>query len=83
MGYEKAFLIQNTYPIINKYIKNEYIDSKTDIPVKIDRKTEIELLAKAKHVLALQRKGINLIFSGVLLIEQKLLNSLAALTIGQ
>lgn len=61
-------------PIIDSYIKNEYIDLAADIPVRIDGAFENELIEKAKRVLALQRKGINLIFPDVLNIEAKLLN---------
>lgn len=55
------------------YIKNEYIDSKTKIPVRISGMLEKELQVKAKRVLALQRNGINLIFPDVLAIEKELL----------
>lgn len=74
LGHEKAFLIQNMCPITDKYIKNEYIDSKAAVPVRIDGKTETELVAKAKRVLALQRKGVHLIFPDALQIEQELLS---------
>ena len=74
LGYEKAFLIQNMCPATKKYIKNEYIDSK-NIPVKIDGALENKILLKAKKVLALQRKGVNLIFPDVLKIEQELLKN--------
>lgn len=73
LGHEKAFLIQNMCPITEKYIKNEYIDSKAFTPVKIDIKTEKELIAKAKRVLFLERKGVHLIFPDVLSIEKALL----------
>lgn len=74
LGHEKAFLIQNMCPITSDYIKNEYIDSAANVPVQVDGVFEHELLEKAKRVLALQRKGINLIFPNVLDIEAKLLN---------
>ena len=74
LGHEKAFLIQNMCPITEKYIKNEYIDSKASVPVRIDGKTESELVTKAKHVLTLERKGIHLIFPHVLEIEKELLS---------
>lgn len=74
LGHEKAFLIQNMCPITSEYIKNEYIDSAANAPVRVDGVFEHELLKKAKRVLALQRKGINLIFPNVLDIEAKLLN---------
>lgn len=73
LGYEKAFLIQNMCPITANYIVNEYIDKRTNVPVQVDGDFEAELLDKAKRVLALQRKGIPLIFPDVLTIEAKLL----------
>lgn len=75
LGHEKAFLIQNMCPITIQYIKNEYFDSKANIPVRIDGALERELLEKAKRVLALQRQGHKLIFPDVLSIESKLINS--------
>ena len=74
LGFGKAFLIQNMCPITEKYIKNEYVDSRASVPVRINKRFETELINKAKKVLALQRKGINLIFPDVLKIEKKLLN---------
>ena len=73
LGFEKAFLIQNMCPITEKYIKNEYIDSRASVPVRIDGRFEAELISKAKRVLALQRKGVKLIFPDVLKIEKELL----------
>lgn len=77
LGYEKVFLIQNMCPVADKYIKNEYIDSSTDKPVRIDNILEQELLSKARKVLALQRKGAKLIFPDVISIENKLLKEIA------
>ncbi|NCC16797.1 MAG: hypothetical protein EOM28_10680 [Clostridia bacterium] len=74
LGHEKAFLIQNMCPIMPQYIKNEYIDSQAGVPVRINGIFERELIEKAKRVLALQRKGVKLIFPNVLDIEAKLLN---------
>ena len=73
LGYEKVFLIQNMCPVTEKYIKNEYMDSRLLIPVRIDGRLETEIISKAKKVLALQRKGIKLIFPDVLKIESELL----------
>lgn len=60
-------------PITDQYVKNEYIDSRANIPVRIDHIFEKDLISKAKRVLALQRKGIKLIFPDVLAIEAKLI----------
>lgn len=62
LGHEKAFLIQNMCPITEKYMKNEYLDSAANIPVRVDGRLEKELKDKAGKVLALQRKGAKLIF---------------------
>ena len=75
LGHEKAFLIQNMCPVTQAYIKNEYIDCVANVPVRIDGVFEKELVAKAKRVLALQRKGISLVFPDVLAIESKLLKN--------
>ena len=72
LGHRKAFLIQNMCPITPKYIKNEYIDGVANIPVRISGTLEKELTDTAKRVLALQRKGIPLIFPDVLKIEKEL-----------
>lgn len=74
LGHEKAFLIQNMCPITSKYILNEYCDATANVPVRIDGKFEQTLIEKARRVLALQRKGVKLIFPDVLSIEAKLLN---------
>lgn len=74
LGHEKAFLIQNMCPITPQYIKNKYIDSQANVPVRLNGVFERELIDKAKRVLALQRKGVKLIFPDVLKIESKLLN---------
>ena len=73
LGHEKAFLIQNMCPITLKYMKNEYIDGKLNIPVRINGALEKEIKEKAGKVLALQRRGFKLIFPDVLLIEKMLL----------
>lgn len=72
LGHEKAFLIQNMCPVSMEYIDSEYMDVNM-IPVRIAGNFERELISKAKKVIALQRKGVKLIFPDVLSIEQKLL----------
>lgn len=69
LGHRKAFLIQNMCPVTPQYISSEYTDSVSGSPVRIDINLEEELSSKARKVLALQRKGIPLIFPDVLKIE--------------
>ncbi len=73
LGHEKAFLIQNMCPATPEYIKNEYFDSKANIPVRVAEPLEKELISKAKKVLVMQRKGYKLIFPDVIKIENELL----------
>ena len=73
LGHEKAFLIQNMCPITKQYINNEYMDPNGNIPVRVNGLLAKELITKAKKVLALQRKGVNLIFLDVIKIEKELL----------
>lgn len=73
LGHEKAFLIQNMFPITQDYMKEEYIDSNSNVPVRINGAFETQLTNKARRVLTLQRRGFNLIYPDVLSIEQKLL----------
>lgn len=75
LGHEKAFLIQNMCPASRNYIKNEYLDSRANVAVRIDGVLERELLTKARRVLALHRRGIRLIFPDVLEIERQLLQN--------
>jgi hypothetical protein len=74
LGYQKAFLIQNMCPLINKYVKNEYMDSNF-VPVQLDGAFEKKLVQMGKMVLSLERQGKKIIFPDVLAIEKKLLSS--------
>ena len=73
LGYEKAFLIQNMFPISNKYIKELYLHNNN--PVKVDKRLETELIKKATKVLQLARGGRKVIFPDVFAIERKLLEN--------
>lgn len=77
LGHEKAFLVQNLCPVTDEYILNEYIDLAANVPVRLNGAFEQRLIKKASKVLALQRRGIKLIFPDVLQIEQKLLKQIA------
>ncbi len=72
LGREKAFLIQNMCPISEYYVREEYCNK--GVPVRLDRKTEKEITAKAKKILKLTRKGIKILFTNVLAIEETLLD---------
>lgn len=76
LGYEKAFLIQNMFPIIPYYIEKEYIDKRDNKRVSINNLLQREIDRKAKKVIELQKNGVNLIFPDVIKIEKELLKNI-------
>lgn len=78
LGYEKAFLIQNMFPVIDKYIHNEYIDDYSKTPITVDGRFQSFLIQKAKNVLFLTRQGNKyLVFPDILKIEKELISMLS------
>lgn len=75
-GDKKAFLVQNMFPVINKYINNIYIDKNKSTPVSIPLKLQSELNAKIRKALRLYRKGTKIILTMVLDIEKYLIAEL-------
>lgn len=75
LGYERAFLIQNMFPITIDYIAEEYLD-RDEKPVLI-RKDQAEEIAKlVREVLLLTRQGKKIVFPDILSIEVRLLETL-------
>ena len=67
LGREKAFLIQNMFPVTDKYINNRYIDPNTQNPVTIAPTTERDVLNNAREVLKLVERGYSfIVFSDIL-----------------
>ena len=68
-----AFLIQNMFPVTEKYIENQYIKNKVEITV--SNKLKNEIIYKANKVLNLYNHGMkNIIFPNIDDILKKLLN---------
>jgi hypothetical protein len=79
MGYEKAFLIQNMFPVTDKYITSVYIDRNTNNPVTIDPLIEKNILASAHDILKLVLHGhTRLVFSNIIETRTELLAELQA-----
>ena len=75
LGQERAFLIQNMFPIIEEYIADEYIQMPNRNPVMIAETSSKELLEKFKTILALVKHGkSNVVFPNILKIRELLLN---------
>lgn len=74
LGHNSAFLIQNMFPTTAKYLENLYVNSKDNVPVRVDGAFEAKLLKSARRVIFLVHKNIQgLIFPDVLAIEKALL----------
>ena len=72
LGHNKAFLLQNMCPITDTYIKNEYMDTISGLPVRIDGAQEKKLIIATKKVLNKHKHGTKAIFPNVDIIAQKL-----------
>lgn len=76
LGLERAFLIQNMFPIIKKYILNQYFDNNNQ-EVRISENSEKDIIYRAQKVLNLHRHGINIIFGDIDTIYRGLKEELA------
>lgn len=73
LGNERAFLIQNMFPITEKYIADEYRQNSTGNPVMISEISAKEILEKFKRILALVKQGHkHFVFPDVLSIAERL-----------
>ena len=64
-GKDNVFLIQNMFPIIEKYVESKYMYGNNPIEITYSLQEEIE--SKANKVLSLDRKGYtNLVFTNIL-----------------
>ena len=70
----RAFLIQNMFPIIEKYIQEKYIRNNIDVEITYKLKKEIE--RKAKFILSLAEKGSKVVFTDINKIREILLDEL-------
>lgn len=74
LGRKKAVLIQNMCPVTQEFILNEYNDPHGK-PVQLCEKVRKRITHKAKKVLVLHRKGVDLLFGDVLKIKKELSRS--------
>ena len=60
LGRKRAFLVQNLFPVSEKYITSIYIDKQTGKPVEMDHRIEGELRAKARKKIDKASKGVKI-----------------------
>lgn len=72
---DRVFLIQNMFPIIEKYVSDTYV--RNNEPVKISYQLQKEVEAKANKVFSLVRKGKRgLVFPDIISIRKLMLEEL-------
>ncbi|MCM1107040.1 MAG: hypothetical protein NC355_08860 [Blautia sp.] len=69
-GKDNAFLIQNAFPIIGKYL--DHVHTIEQKPITIHNKLNKELTVNLREVLALHRQGIHLIFPDIDYIQKEM-----------
>ena len=73
-GQPRAFLIQNMFPVTEKYVIQEYTDKNSLTPVTTTASTQRDVILKARYALRLLEKGqVNLFYADVLSIRQQLI----------
>jgi len=76
LGKQAAFLIQNICPVTQAYIREVYVD-KNGIEIQIDGRIAQDVIANAREVLAITKRGARIIFPDVNAIHKVLLEQLA------
>ena len=73
-GKESVILIQNAFPTIKKYVKSKHtIDGKH---VRISTAVQREIIDNFQYMLSLKKEGLNLFFTDIDSIKEKMLDDL-------
>ena len=75
LGKQAAFLIQNMCPVTKRYIREIYTD-KNGVEIQIDGRIAQDVIANAREVLAITKRGARLIFPNVNAIHKALCKQL-------
>ena len=68
LGAEKAFLLQNMFPVDEKWIECEYVSN--GIPVRTENNFAAYLKKTASNLIALERRGIKVVFPNIVAMEK-------------
>ena len=71
---DSVILIQNAFPTLEKYI--DHIHTIDGIPIKVREEVEKKIVANLNYMFSMKKKGINLFFSDVDKIKEKMLDEL-------
>ena len=79
-GQDNAFLIQNMFPVIEKYVDHEHTIG--GVGVTIHKELSQTIISNAKEVLSLHKRGYRLLFPDIDRIYRLMTNELYATTAG-
>lgn len=74
MGTEHAILLQNSFPILEKYI--DHVHLLNGVPVKVIDTLKEEILKNFKDMIRLKERGVNLFFTDIDKIKEIMLEEL-------
>lgn len=74
LNNEVAILIQNAFPILEKYI--DHVHLVNGIPAKVPTLLQKKILANFKYMIKMKEKGINLFFTDIDRIKNQMLEEL-------
>jgi len=73
---QSAFLLQNMFPIVPKYI--DHIHTVAGIPMAVNRVVQEEIIKRFKEIRRLYSRGIKMVFPDITRLEKLMLDELAA-----
>ena len=71
-----AFLLQNMFPVLPKYISHIHVVNKNPVPVSTALQTILD--RNFRELLRLHRRGVKIVFPDILRLEKMMVNELAA-----
>lgn len=73
LGKEKVFLIQNIFPVTEKYIEEKYKNKNQDVEISPNLKKEI--IKTATTIIKMSMKGINIPFYDIITLKEILIKN--------